>query len=167
MYVRNALLASPLTVHPDEPFEPLLRRLLEFRQATAAVLDDHGGLVGIVGIHDILRKIVPLYVDLDQKLMEVMHEGYFEERLGRLSGLTARDFMTSPVDTVSLDDTLIKTVGLIVENRRKTVPVVENGKFVGMITRRSILETVTSSFRGEDSGPDGGESKPSETASSA
>ncbi len=162
MYVRNALLEAPLTVHPDEPFESLLHRLLEFRQATAAVLDDEGSLVGIVGIHDILRKIVPLYVDLDQKLMEVMHEGYFEERLGRLQGLSARDFMTSPVDTVSPDDTLIKTVGLIVENRRKTLPVLDDGRFVGMITRRSILETVTSSLRGEDSGADGESPQPAE-----
>lgn len=142
MNVRSAMLEHPVTTHPEETFGELLSRLVVSRQATAAVLDDRGKLLGLVGIHDILRKIVPVYVDLDTKLMEVMHENYLEERMSRLKDTRVRDFMTTELDTVSPDDTLIKAVVIIVEHRRKTLPVVQEGKFLGMVTRRSILEKV-------------------------
>ena len=146
MNVRSAMLPEPVTTHPDETFGELLSRLVVSRQATAAVLEKDGKLVGLVGIHDVLRKIVPIYVELDTKLMEVMHENYLEERLKRLRGTRVRDFMTTELDTVSPDDTLIKAVVIIVEHRRKTLPVVQDGKFLGMVTRRSILEKVAPSL---------------------
>ena len=61
-------------------------------------------------------------------------------------GTRVRDFMTTELDTVSPDDTLIKAVVIIVEHRRKTLPVVQDGKFLGMVTRRSILEKVAPSL---------------------
>lgn len=136
------MLPAAVTTTPETTFEELMSVLLESRQATAAVLDDQQRLVGLVGIHDVLRKVVPLYVNLDRKLMEVMHEGYFEERVARLRNTRVRDFMVQAIDSVSPEDTLIKAVGIIVEKHRKTLPVIDDGRFVGMITRRTILEHV-------------------------
>ena len=146
MYVRDALISNPVTVSPDEPFAELVAKILASPQAKAAVLDSVGRVVGVVGVHDVLRKIVPHYLDLDEKLMEVMHEGYAEERLLRLTDLTAKDLMTDDVDCVTPDDTLIKAVSLIVEKRRKSLPVIDDKRrFLGMVTRRSILQRVVSS----------------------
>lgn len=154
MQVRSAMLDHPLTTTPEETFGSLLERMLPCRQATAAVLDAGGRLVGLVGVHDVLRKIVPLYVDLDSRLMEVMHESYFEERLAHLKDTKVTDFMTpvSAVDSVAPDDTLMKAVVIIVENRRKTLPVLDHGKYVGMITRRSILDKIGQLLLGHGGG---------------
>lgn len=146
MYVRDALIPNPVTVSPDEPFAELVAKLLASPQAKAAVLDAENRVVGVVGVHDVLRKIVPHYLDLDQKLMEVMHEGYAEERLLRLTDVVARDLMTAKVDCVSPDDTMIKAVSLIVEKRRKSLPVIDDkGRFIGIVTRRGILQRIVSS----------------------
>ncbi|MCB1032471.1 MAG: CBS domain-containing protein [Acidobacteria bacterium] len=142
MRVRDVMLAAPITTTPEETLESLLPRQLASRQATAAVLGPGDELVGVVGIHDILRKIIPLYVDLDEKLMEVMHEDYVEERLQRLKNTRVADLMTRRLDTVSPDDYVTKAAAIIVEHCRKTLPVIQDGKFIGMITRRSILEKI-------------------------
>ncbi len=141
MQVRDALLPNPVITSPEEIFKNLVTRLTDRQHATAAVVDGEK-VVGLVGIHDILRKIVPHYIDLDTKLMEVMHDGYFEERLARLREIRVRDFMDKDFDCVEPDDALIKAVALIVESGRNTLPVVENGRFVGIVTRRHILEQV-------------------------
>ena len=154
MFVHDAMLESPVTTTPRETFEELLKRLLGSRQATAAVLEQDGTLVGLVGIHDVLRKIVPVYVDMDKKLMELMHEDYFVEHFDQLRNTHVEDFMSRDIDTVAPDDTLIKAVAIIVEHRRKTLPVLEAGKFVGMITRRSILEFVGPPMLGHGEAPD-------------
>ena len=146
MYVHEAMLPNPVTTQKDESFVSLLRRVVNERQATAAVLDDGGRLLGVVGIHDILRRIVPHYLDLDLKLMEVLHASYFEERLLKFEDLPVGDMMSTDLDTVAPDDTLIKAASLIVERRRKTLPVIDaEGRFIGMLTRRSLLEHVVAS----------------------
>jgi CBS-domain-containing membrane protein len=125
MHVRDALLPEPVTTTPDEPFSTFVDRVIDSRQATAAVLDADGRLVGLVGM-----------------LMEVLHDDYLEERLVRIGDLKVGDLMSVQMDTVELDDSLIKAAAIIVERGRKTLPVVENDRFVGMITRRSLLEHV-------------------------
>ncbi|MBZ0111276.1 MAG: CBS domain-containing protein [Thermoanaerobaculia bacterium] len=140
MLVRDALIEDPLTARPDESLGDFLPRVMASRQATAAVLGDEGQLLGLVGVHDLLRKIVPVYLDLDFKLADVVHPGYLEERAPRLRRVLVKDLMTTKVDSVSLGDNLMRVVGLIVEKQRKTLPVLENGKFVGMVTRRTILD---------------------------
>jgi predicted transcriptional regulator len=141
MYVRDALLHEPLETSPEELLGDLMPRLVTSRQATAAVLEGRR-LVGLVGIHDILRRIVPVYIDLDEKLAEVLHDDYLEERAPRLRGTRVRDLMTTTMDVVAPSDTLIKVAVLFVEKRRKTLPVVDQGVFVGMITRRTLLERI-------------------------
>lgn len=142
MHVRDAMLPAPVVASPEESFRSLLSRVVESRQATAAVLDDGGRLLGLVGIHDILRKIVPHYVHLDEKLSEVMHGSYFEERIARFQDLPVRELMSTDVDSVGPDDALIKAAAIMVEHRRKILPVLDGDRFVGIITRRSLLEHV-------------------------
>ena len=143
MLVRDAMIPDPMTCRPDDSFPELLRRLLDSKQGAAAVLDDEGRLVGMVGFHHVLRKVVPVYIDLDAKLIEVMHEDYLEERLERLQDQRVRDFMIEEKVTVAPDDSLIKAAALIVEMGRKTLPVVEGERFLGFTTRRTIFEKVT------------------------
>lgn len=148
MYVRDAMLETPLETTEDEALGTLLPRLIASRQATAAVLDNRRHLVGVIGVHDILRRIVPIYVDLDEKLVELMHANYLEERAVRLRSTRVRDLMTRSIDTVAPGDSLIKAAVLIVEKRRKTLPVVDHGRFVGMITRRTLLERISPALIG-------------------
>lgn len=150
MYVRDVLLSDPVTTTPEEPFGALIKRLTNRRQATAVVLDAGSRVVGLVGIHEILRKIVPHYVDLDDKLMEILHEGYFEERLDRLKDTHVNDVMTREWNGVALDDALIKAVALIIEKHRNTLPVIDNGRFVGVVTRRHLLERVVAKWIAAD-----------------
>jgi len=141
MLVKYAMETEPLRVPTDAPLRTILEAVLGSHQDAAMVVDESGNLLGLVGIHDILRRIVPGYLDLDSNLAEVMHENYFDEVFSKLSEVTAADLMSkgADVDTVSPDDAVIKAAALFVEHRRKIIPVVEGSRLVGVITRRSVL----------------------------
>ena len=51
--------------------------------------------------------------------------------------------------TLAPDDSVIKAVALFSTDKYKTAPVVENGVFVGTITRRSVLEWAVAEARGD------------------
>jgi CBS domain-containing protein len=142
MLVKDAMVMTPLKVNPDAKLREILEEILGGDQAGVAVVDTRGTLLGLVGTHDVLRMIVPNYVDQVETLAGLIHEGYFEERFNKLAGVTAEDVMSREVDVVKSSDTIIKAAAIFVEHNRKVLPVVDKGQFVGMITRRSLLERI-------------------------
>jgi CBS domain-containing protein len=143
MLVKYAMVEEPLQVSPKAGLRDILHLILETNQDTAAVVDADGSLVGVVGAHDVLRKIVPLYVDMDEALAALIHDGYFEEHFATLKDVTAADIVNTEVDTVGPDNTLIQAATLFLTHHRRALPVIDGGKVVGMITRQSLFKRVS------------------------
>jgi predicted transcriptional regulator len=81
---------------------------------------------------------------MDDRLAGLMHEGYFEEKFAEFKHLMVGDIMTKEVDTLRPHDAVIEAVGMFYRKGHKTIPVIENGLYIGSITRRSVLRKVTS-----------------------
>ena len=144
MLVREALLPNPLVVSPQTTVLEFCRNVLDSNQTTAAVIDS-GQLCGMVSVSHVFKKILPHYVDMASKLADVIREGYFEEKFNELQHTPVEDIMERRSKEMRPDDSVIKAIALLSSAEYKTLPVVENGKFVGTITRRSVLRQVTRS----------------------
>lgn len=143
MLVRAAMLPDPLVVTPETGMLEFIHKVIASTQTTAAVVENEK-LVGMVSVQDVFRLILPNYVGRDMRLADVLHESYFEERFVEIEKLSVRDLMDEPVlDTVGPDDSVLHCVALFVHKGRKTLPVVEGDRYVGSVTRRSILRKVT------------------------
>ena len=147
MFVREALLSDPLIVAPDTTVLDFCERVLHSNQTTAVVIDDRRKLLGMLSVHDVFARIVPHYVDMESKLADVIHEGYFEEKFDAAKRTSVAALMVTDVHVLSPDDSVIKAIALFSSANHKTAPVVENGEFVGTITRRSVLRAVTDALR--------------------
>lgn len=142
MRARDAMIPTPLVVLPGCTLLELIQSVLNSNQTTAVVVEA-GKLLGIVSVEDILRGILPHYVDLDERLAHAIHEGYFEEKFEKFKHTTVQEVMSTEVDCAAPDDPIIMIVAKFVRHKRKTVPILENGRYVGSVTRRSVLWTVT------------------------
>lgn len=131
-----------VTVTRATPVAEVLTRLLAMEHDAAAVLDDTGDFIGIVGIREVLRTIVPAHVYLDPKLASMVHDGYFEERFERIKGTATERLMDTSIEVLTPKSSVLEAVALIIENRRKTIPVVDGRKYLGMVTRKSLLTKV-------------------------
>jgi len=60
----------------------------------------------------------------------------------RLENVAAADFMTSPPVTVDVTTSLEEVMRTLQEHRIVRVPVTENGKLVGIISRRDVIRAV-------------------------
>lgn len=144
MLVRDALVRSPFVVSPDTTLFDFIDRILGGNQTTASVVEG-SLLVGIVSATDVLKKLVPSYLAMDENLASVLHDSYFEEELGKLRNVLVRHAMVRKVDTLPPTASVMEAVLMFVRHQRKTVPVVDRGQFLGAVTRRSVLTLVRSS----------------------
>jgi CBS domain-containing protein len=144
MLVRDALVHSPFVVGPDTTLFDLVDRILGGNQTTASVVDG-SLLVGIVSATDVLKQIVPHYLTMDENLAHVLHASFFEEEVGKLHNVLVRHAMVRDVDTLPPDASVMQAVSMFVRRGHKTVPIVDNGCFVGAVTRRSVLRVVRGS----------------------
>jgi CBS domain-containing protein len=106
------------------PNEPVLHaiRLMSDKQIGALPVMDGEQLLGIVSERDYARKVI---------------------LMGRSSAETpVSQIMTTPVLTISPDDTVHRCMELMTEKRIRHLPVVEKNKVVGMISIGDLVKAV-------------------------
>jgi CBS domain-containing protein len=94
----------------------LAKRLTYHRISGMPVVDDQGLILGVVSEADIISK----------------------------RGATVADIMTSPVISVTEETPALDVAALLTEERIKRVPVVRDGKLVGLIGRSNVVSWVGS-----------------------
>lgn len=109
------------------------------------VLDDDGSVVGIVTELDMIarntRLDMPRFIQiLDLGRIPLERRSDYEHRMRHMLGTRAEDLMSEEVVTVGPDDGVEDLAELMVKRRVNPVPVVENGKLVGIVSRADIID---------------------------
>jgi len=106
------------------------------------VVDDEGLLVGILTESDFVSKEVKIPHALAslKRLLGVTHyEGDIEAIYASAKKRKLEEVMTKNPKTISPDTSLNSIVSFMEDKKLKRLPVVENQKLVGMITRKDLL----------------------------
>jgi CBS domain-containing protein len=133
-------------VGPDTGVGEIVRRLIERRISAMPVVDDKGVLVGMVSEGDLIRRPelgtegLPSWASyvLDDPAQRATH-------YRKIHGLEAKDVMSKPVWTVEEHATLAEIAELLETRRIKRVPVVRNGRLVGVVSRANLLHGLATS----------------------
>jgi CBS-domain-containing membrane protein len=110
------------------------------------VVNEGGRCVGIVTEKDLVLVDeggdlhIPHYIELFGGLVFFPPElRVFERRLRKAAALRVRDLMSEPPVTVEPSTTVHEAAHIIVERGHSRLPVVEHGRYVGLITRADVL----------------------------
>jgi CBS domain-containing protein len=137
--------ATPITVAPDTPIQDVLAALREHQLPGLPVVDGDGQLVGIVTEADMVLPDdegdlhIPHYVNLFGGTVFLESLQRFEGRLRKAFAASAADMMTRDPDTVDPDTSVREAARLIHETGHNRLPVVEDGRLVGVVTRLDVL----------------------------
>jgi CBS domain-containing protein len=143
--VRDIMDRTPATVGPDTPVEEVVALLREHGLPGVPVIDEEGRCVGIVTEADLVLPDdqgdlhIPHYINLFGGTVFLEPLGRFEERLRKAFASKAEDMMSRDPDTVSPDTTVKEAALLIHETGHNRLPVVEDGRLVGVVTRLDVL----------------------------
>jgi CBS domain-containing protein len=131
----------------DEPIREATMRLLDREVDGGPVVDADGHLVGMLTTDDLLvqetRLHYPTVVSLFGAYLELpgAHR-HFEEDLRRAVGATVGEVMRHELVSCSEDDTLERAATLMHERKVSRLPVVRDGKLVGIIGRGDIIRAI-------------------------
>jgi predicted transcriptional regulator len=119
-----------ITIEADERVVHLRRRMLD-DNITRFVVSDHEKYVGIVTETDVAIAM--------RKFREAVRDQHQDHRV---RNMLVRDIMTSPFISVDLTAQVSEVIELMLKKNFSSVPVMENGKPVGIITRRSLVNAL-------------------------
>jgi CBS domain-containing protein len=143
--VREIMDSEPETVAPGTPVDEVLRVMRENELPGVPVIDAEGRCVGIITEADLVLPDdqgdlhIPHYVNLFGGTVFLEPLSRFEQRLRKAFASNAADMMTSDPDTVSPDTTVREAARLIHESGHNRLPVVDDGRLVGVVTRVDVL----------------------------
>jgi CBS domain-containing protein len=146
--VGDVMERDPVTIAPGADLESLLRLLREHELHGVPVVDG-GRLVGIVTENDLVLRgddasvHLPHYFELFGGVVFLEPLQHLEDRLRKAFGNRVSDMMTTDVETISPGASVHAAARIISRSGHNRLPVVQNGRLVGVITRVDALEALT------------------------
>jgi len=147
--VREIMDTNPATVGPDTSVQDVVATLREHQLPGVPVVDSDGRCVGMVTETDLVLPDengdlhIPHYINLFGGTVFLEPLSRFEGRLRKAFAADAADMMTRDPDTVGPDTSVREAAGLIHAKGHNRLPVVEDGRLVGVVTRLDVLGALT------------------------
>jgi len=114
MNVKDVMTTKVITVKEDQSKQQAARLLSQHRISGLPVVNDDGVLVGVVTEYDVIAK----------------------------EGQTVSDIMTRGVISVTPDTDLEEVSHILVHERIKRLPVLDQGQLVGIVSRADLVREV-------------------------
>jgi CBS-domain-containing membrane protein len=143
---RDIMTSEVHTVSMQTSVEELARLFVKTGVSAMPVVDDEGMLQGIVTETDLVAQDKPLHIPTVVSLFDwvvyLESEDRFAEQVKKMTARQVREICTTDVATCSPDEPVSKIVGLMLEKGIHIVPVVEDGKLLGIVARLDIIRSM-------------------------
>jgi CBS domain-containing protein len=140
MFVKEIMTETVASVLPDASLKAVGRILKEKRISGLPVVDKDFNILGIVTLTDMLKILDQIYrerVEKKERPGSKLIEMYAEEKLNA----KVSDIMTKNVFTLEENNTMEDVMGLMFTKGVHTIPIVKNGKVIGIIGKRDLVDT--------------------------
>jgi CBS domain-containing protein len=126
---RDFMVSGVITLRPEMTIYEAIDTLLKHKISGAPVVDAEGRIIGVLSEKDCLK----IFANV------VYHQLVF----GRVG-----EYMSKVVVTASPDDDLFQLAGVFMKHVFRRLPIVENGKLVGQVSRRDVLDASRKMWEG-------------------
>lgn len=141
MLARDVMTSEVVTATPTMSVEALTRLLLDKGVSGVPVVGAGGEVLGVVSEADLLRR---LQSPRRQKwwLAFLADRVEMATEFARIHGRRVEDVMNQPAVTVAEETPVEEVAQILEEHRIKRVPVVREGRLVGIVSRRDLVRAL-------------------------
>jgi len=137
-----------VTVTMETPVSEVARIFVEKRYNGLPVINTKNEVVGVVTNNDLVdqnkRLHIPTVIALFDAVIYQKGDKQFKKELEKMTGSTVRDICAREPVTVNPEATVEEIATVMAEKRVHTLPVVENGKLVGVVGKIDIIRAMVS-----------------------
>jgi CBS domain-containing protein len=158
MRAADVMTPNVITVDPEMSVQKLAALLSERGISGAPVMDPKGGMIGIVSEGDLLHRAELGTEKRDERKRSWWLEHYatgLAQDYVKSHGRTVKDIMTRDVVTVTEETNLADVAMLLETHRIKRVPVMREGKIVGIVSRANLVRALSAALAAPASGASG------------
>lgn len=141
--VRDVMTPTVVTATPETPLPALVDLMVRSGFSGIPIVDEEAGLVGVVTEADLISKAA--YGGTQRRPLAVLGDmlhGRDSKWSKKAKGLAAADVMTTTVETARPDDDIRVAARRMVEHGVKRLPVVDEGRVVGIVARPDVLRAM-------------------------
>ncbi len=143
MKARDVMVSPVITVQPSASVGEVAKTFLERRISAVPVVDDQGKLVGIVSEGDLMHRSEAGTERRRSWWLEAFTTGEtLAAEYVKAHARKVADVMTHPVITAAPDAPLHEIAALMEKNSIKRVPIVTDGRLVGIVSRANLIQAV-------------------------
>ncbi len=143
MLAREVMTSPVVTTTADSPITDIVDLMLAHHISALPVVDEEDRLVGIVSEGDLIQR---------DEIGTLPHRSWWLSALGtkaqlaeefiKSHGTSASSVMTVEVATASPDTPLAEIAEILERKRVKRVPILQDGKVVGIVSRANLLQAL-------------------------
>lgn len=126
--VKDYMTKQPITFSPQMSLSAALEKVIHSEHLGGPVIDERKRVIGFLSEQDLLDKLV--------KVSYYCQDSY-----------VVRDCMSTQVLSVESNMPIIDLALQMTVNKPKVYPVIDEGKLVGLITRRTVLTAIDKSLK--------------------
>lgn len=142
--VKEFMSRNIVKIGRSTPLRQIARVFMEEKADFLLVVDKEERLVGVITQKDILTPFIPEYFDFLDDIDFISDFGSLEDSLPEAleNLILAEDIMVKEIITVGEDASLFKALALIYKHKVRHLPVVKEGKIVGIVTPADIIRAL-------------------------
>ena len=143
---KDIMTSGALTLEPDNDVATAAKLMLEKHLNGLPVVDRSGKLIGVLCQSDLVAQqktisMPSLFTILDGFISFSSNEE-LEREVNKIAATKVEHAMTPDPITIEPDTSIEKIADLMVERKFYTLPVVENGKLVGVVGKEDVLKVL-------------------------
>lgn len=143
MQVRDFMSKPVIAVKPDTPAHVIASILAEQNISGVPVMDDQGRLFGVISEGDLLRRASESKAASGKWwLNSFANPDAVAREFVKAHGQRASDVMSRAVVSISEDMSIAEAADVMSINGVKRLPVLKDGRVVGMLTRRDVVRAL-------------------------
>ncbi len=137
MFVKDFMNTNVLQIQPQATLREAAEIILTNRVDALVIEDEHGALKGIIGLRDLFTAPIPAHYGNPM----LKHENE-SQLLEVWATMAVQNLMNDKVLAVSEDTTLMRALELMVNTGKHPLPVLRDGRVVGVISRSDIARAL-------------------------
>ncbi|MCP5514744.1 MAG: CBS domain-containing protein [Spirochaetales bacterium] len=130
------------STHPDATLKELVDTFYKNSVTYLPVIDNEGTFVGELNLNTVIKEGIPDYATKMGNLKFLRSFEPLERLFRKEDEIKVHEIMKKPSIVLGRDSSIIEAALEITNNNRRHVPVVENGKVVGVLALMDILNRI-------------------------